>query len=316
MTASPDSTRIPGVAYGARPKGMGPALLWPPRLIVVHDTGNTASATAEAHYAATRDDAESKWTSAHAYVDTRQVVGSVPLNTQAWAAYSYANAHGWQVEMVGHNAGEEDAVPAATVERTAALVAQLAGLADIPLAKLTPAQVAAGQRGICGHRDITMGLHVGDHTDPGPRFDWNRFINLVEEGGMTTQSEFNALMYGWLKDAALNPDGQAYWLIAFWERHIYATATPELRALGTFRDAVKDLRTVLGPVGQPDATLAGLAGSLARIEAATDPAALAASLAPLLPAGQELTPELIADAFELLARRAAGATPADPGPTR
>jgi hypothetical protein len=173
-------TYIPGIDYAAMPKAGTKAsgLSWPPRLIVIHATDNTASRDAEAHYASTRTDAQSGWTSAHAYVDTGGVLGSLPLTLQAWAAYSYANQHGVHLEMCG----QSGAVPAGTIARTAGIVRALLQLGAAAPVKLGPADVAAGKSGICGHLDITLGLHVGDHQDPGPSFDWAAFMALVNGG--------------------------------------------------------------------------------------------------------------------------------------
>lgn len=178
--------RLPGVTYAALPKAAARAssLSLPPRLVVIHDTSNNASAAAEASYAANRTDSASTWTSAHFYVDGTGPLGSVPLNIQAWAAYSYANSHGWHIEMCGYNAGLPGAVPAKTIGLTAGLTRQLCELAGIPMVKLSPTDVAAGKRGICGHRDITIGLNVGTHDDPGPNFDWPAFIAAVNGDDM------------------------------------------------------------------------------------------------------------------------------------
>jgi len=173
---------LPGVPYSTSPprvEAAAAALALPPRLVVIHDTSNTASASSEASYAATRGDAQAAWTSAHFYVDQQGPLGSERLDRQAWAAYSYANSHGWHIEMCGMNAGQPDAVPARTIAETASLVARLCDLGGIPKVKLTPAQVASGQRGICGHYDITTGLGVGTHDDPGPAFNWPAFIAAV-----------------------------------------------------------------------------------------------------------------------------------------
>ena len=166
----------------------------PPGLVVIHDTGNDATAHQEAHYAAHRTDPRSNWTSSHFYVDTAGPLGSLPLDLQAWAAYDYANAHGWHIEMCGFNTGQPGAVPQTTIDHAAKLARTLADRAGIPLVKLTPDQVAAGARGICGHYDITVGLHVGDHTDPGPAFNWAGFMATVkgEPVGTTLDSTFDA----------------------------------------------------------------------------------------------------------------------------
>jgi hypothetical protein len=187
-------TRIPGIPYASAPRSESAAyaLSWPPRLVVIHDTGNTASAAAEANYAATRNDPRANWTSCHAYIDGGGPLGSLSLGKQAWAAFGYANANGIHLEMCGMNAGAPGAVPAGTIARTAALTAVLCDLAGIPKTHLSPAQVAAGARGICGHYDITRGLGVGDHDDPGPSFDWSAFIAAVNRGGNVDEIERKA----------------------------------------------------------------------------------------------------------------------------
>lgn len=181
-------SRLPGVAYAPLPvtASAAAALVLPPRLVVIHDTSNSATAAAEARYASTRS--LSGATSAHFYVDGTGPLGSLPLNLQAWAAYSYANSHGWHIEMCGYNAGMTGAVPARTIAITAGLVRQLCALGGIPMVKLSPADVAAGKRGICGHWDITTGLNVGTHDDPGPRFDWTAFIAAVNGDDMPLTS--------------------------------------------------------------------------------------------------------------------------------
>jgi hypothetical protein len=191
-------THLPGVSYGPLPRVASAAggLAWPPRLVVIHDTSNTATASAEAHYAATRGDAQGNWTSCHFYVDPGGPLGSSPLDVQAWAAYSYANQHGWHIEMCGMNAGRPNAVPAATVAITARLVAALCDVAGIPKVHLGPAEVAAGRSGVTGHWDITQGLHVGDHDDPGPAFNWAAFIAAVNQGGDVSQHT-DDLIEGW-----------------------------------------------------------------------------------------------------------------------
>lgn len=174
-------TYLPNTQYGASPRGMGPALDLPPRWIVIHDTSNTAPATAEVHYAATRTDDRGNWTSAHFYVDPSAVLGSVPLDHQAWAAFPNANEHGWHIEMCGLDAGSPGAVSPETLARTAGLVAQLAELAGLPVRHVDAAGIAAGERGITGHLDFTLAEHrTGGHTDPGPRFDWDHFLGLVD----------------------------------------------------------------------------------------------------------------------------------------
>lgn len=185
-------THLPGVPYGPPPHSAKPEfasnLTWPPWLVVIHATANDATAKEECQYAATRTDPRRKWTSAHFYVDSRGVLGGVPMNLRAWAAFSYANSHGWHIEMCGYNVGRPGAVPPATIATTAALTRRLCDLIGIPKVHLGPTELAAGRHGITGHWDITRGLNVGDHDDPGPAFDWPAFIAMVnEEEDMTPE---------------------------------------------------------------------------------------------------------------------------------
>lgn len=178
---------VPGAPYAAPPRTLSHAsvLPQPPKLIVVHCTANTASKEGEAKYAATRTDDVSHWTSCHLYVDETGVLGSLPLDRQAWAAYGWANARSWQIEMCGR----ENAVPEATQRRAAALVRQLCLLGGVPMVHLDGLALRAlhaGQRatgGVTGHGDITVADFDGNtHTDPGDRFDWARFMSWVTEG--------------------------------------------------------------------------------------------------------------------------------------
>ncbi len=191
------TAQLSGVPYyGTPPKAQqyASSLTQPPRWIVIHDTGgnpNTGdTADAEAHYAATRTDDRSNWTSAHFYVDTNGPLGSLPMTLQAWAAFSEANAHGIHIEMCGSNAGTSTAVPQTTVQKTALLVRQLCDLFGVPIRHCGPTDVANHVSGITGHYDITQGLGVGDHDDPGPSFNWSAFIALVQSGEVQEEMSY------------------------------------------------------------------------------------------------------------------------------
>ncbi len=181
--------RLPGVPYALPPAGSGPALVpLPPRVVIIHATDNpTATAAQEASYAHTRPAAGA--TSAHFYVDGTGALGSVTLDQHAWGALRNGNAISWQVEICGRSG----ALPAGAVARAATLVCALCDLGGIPLVKLTPAQVAGGARGICGHADITAAYPQdgGTHTDPGwTALNWANFIDQVRNGvSMPTDSQ-------------------------------------------------------------------------------------------------------------------------------
>lgn len=56
----------------------------------------------------------------------------------------------------------------------------------IPLRKLSPAQVGADVRGVCGHGDWATGKRDGTHTDPGPHFPWDIVLGLASTA-LTTE---------------------------------------------------------------------------------------------------------------------------------
>jgi N-acetylmuramoyl-L-alanine amidase-like protein len=103
---------------------------------------------------------------------------------------------------------------------------------NIPMCKLTPQQVGADQRGICGHGDWsvgkrpTLGKASGDHTDPGPNFPWDLFIPMVagqtDVTGETESDDDMDLNYFSLNGAgstaipipvgAMSADGREAWV--------------------------------------------------------------------------------------------------------
>lgn len=270
-------TRIAGIEYAAAPRAAtkASALSWPPRLVVIHDTGNNSSTRFdEAAFAASRTDSSASWTSAHAYVDPGGALGSLPLNLQAWAAYSYANQHGVHIEMCRTGAG----VAAATVRNTTPIVRWLCQQAGIPMVKLSPSDVAAGRSGVCGHLDITIGLGVGDHEDPGRNFDWAGFMAQVTGGSNGTMSDFDP--YG---KPANNPREVGVYAADVWGQEMlgtspYGAGAPSPRTQQLNRIEAK-LDATLKALGVAQADLDDIQ---AHATPAVDAAAVAAALAPLL----------------------------------
>lgn len=143
------------------------------QIIIIHATDNTAPASGEASYATRREDG----TSAHYYVDSVQTIQALPIGNIAFGALGHGNAVGVQYELCGRSNQLTDP----TIRRAATQVARDCARYGIPVRKLTPAQIRAGERGICGHADVTLAWPEdgGDHTDPGSNFPWSTFIGYV-----------------------------------------------------------------------------------------------------------------------------------------
>lgn len=51
---------------------------------------------------------------------------------------------------------------------------------NIPLRRLTVAEVRAYKAGVCDHHDISLAFGQSDHTDVGEQFPWDSFWNVID----------------------------------------------------------------------------------------------------------------------------------------
>lgn len=122
--------------------------------------------------------------SAHLCVDNIDVVECVKPEHVAFGAPN-ANADGYHIEHAGRasQTAEEwaDSYSGAMLQLSAQKCAEICKAYSIPLLKLSPDDIGAGKRGICGHWDVTVAYRTsGGHTDPGAHFPWAHYISLVE----------------------------------------------------------------------------------------------------------------------------------------
>lgn len=120
--------------------------------------------------------------SAHICVDSDSIVQSVRDSHIAFAAPG-ANHDGIQIELAGY-ANQKmrdwlDQYGVPLLANAAYATAQYCLKYDLPIRKLSAREVKAGERGICGHADVTEAYRESNHTDPGKDFPWDFFISLV-----------------------------------------------------------------------------------------------------------------------------------------
>ena len=149
--------------------------------ICIHVTVNSPGSPAEgvANY-----QINSESGSYHELVDTRPVV--LVENTDDWVTWSagqtsnYRHLHRSFV-MRGSESDAEwrryDAMLRAGAQRDAAWAKRY----NIPIVKLSAADLRAGKRGFFGHSDTAAAWGETDHTDPGEGFPWPYYLQLVRE---------------------------------------------------------------------------------------------------------------------------------------
>ena len=120
--------------------------------------------------------------SAHYVIDSDEVLQTAYDSVVCW--HAPPNTHSLGVEMCCSLADRgkghwERADHVSMMKLTARLVAQLCLAYDVPAKRLTVAQVKAGQRGICGHVDVSEAFKQSSHWDPGPYFPWAKFMAMV-----------------------------------------------------------------------------------------------------------------------------------------
>jgi hypothetical protein len=169
------------------------------RLLVIHTAEGARTARALGAWFSQK----TAQTSSHDGIDGSTQIGYVDYPQQAWTVRT-GNAISENVELCGFagwprdqwlSTGVVDGVtnPRAMLRRCSRWIAERAAANNIPLRKLTPAQVKAGWSGVIGHVDWTIGMRDGTHSDPGPNFPWDIVIadakDNNEEDDMTVAGE-------------------------------------------------------------------------------------------------------------------------------
>lgn len=155
----------------------------PVRLVILHTAEGARTVESLGNFFA----AASVQASSHVGIDDRTIAQYVPYSMAAWTAGG-ANSISDQAELCGFAAWSRQTwltQHMRMLELAAQWVRERCLARGIPIVKITPAQVAAGSAGVCGHVDWSVGMRDTDHTDPGVSFPWDVVINLAN-GGITT----------------------------------------------------------------------------------------------------------------------------------
>lgn len=158
------------------------------RLVVIHDMEYPEKMTAAeevAKYFQNPLDASKQpvKASAHICVDADSIVQCVKDRNVAYAAPG-ANSDGIQIECAGYGRQTRvewlDKYSTQLLLKAAEATALYLRKFYLPTQLLTAAQVRAGSPGITGHMMVSQAYGESDHTDPGPNFPWDIFMNFVD----------------------------------------------------------------------------------------------------------------------------------------
>jgi len=208
----PDLPFMPPRAYGTGRDGKAV------RYIVIHYTAG-AERNTSAEDGAAYDQRRTDGTSTHYFVDSDSVVQCVLTKDRGNAARTKGNRLGIQYELCGTVQTREqwlDAASRATLQNAARQVARDCKKYDIPARRLSVAETRRawddfpnGPRGIVGHVDCTNAYPEdgGDHTDPGPQFPWDVFLDMVRANLADSTAQEDHM--NWTDDVITNPAWRA-----------------------------------------------------------------------------------------------------------
>lgn len=160
------------------------------RLIVVHTSeGSEGTSSAEnlcsfmTHPGDRPNPDGTRYGASYHYVtDTDRVLPAAPDNVVAYAAAG-ANHDGIHICIPG-KAGQTrdqwtDDTSIGYLVQLAQVMRDVADRYDIPLDRLSVADILEGRAGYCGHVDISNAYKRSTHTDPGVQFPWDLLAELL-----------------------------------------------------------------------------------------------------------------------------------------
>ncbi|HET8939005.1 MAG TPA: peptidoglycan recognition family protein [Polyangiales bacterium] len=125
----------------------------------------------------------SKRRSAHAFVDTGEVVQCVPWACEAWHCGRTGNRYGEGIELCGRadQTLEQwlDAKSLPMLAIAAQLVRWRCAVNSLPLEWLTKEDLQHFKRGITSHAEVSRAFRESSHWDPGPAFPIAAFVDAV-----------------------------------------------------------------------------------------------------------------------------------------
>ena len=161
------------------------------------ETSRTAENTA-AYFA---NPGDGRNVSSHYTVDNDSVVQCVRLKDSAWTVGNRpGNNRGINWELSGFASQSRaqwlDDFGLAMFGQIRPILRSDAAKFGIPLTRRTVAELKAWKPGITSHNDLRLAFGGTTHTDPGPNFPWDVFLQTMNQGGDVTDPFQNQSRYG------------------------------------------------------------------------------------------------------------------------
>ena len=115
-------------------------------------------------------------------VGTRRTLRANDDNYIPWAAMPTGNRRGLHLSFLAYaqSSRQEWLDNMNQLDLGARVVADWCTRYGIPPVKVSPDEIRAGKRGVCGHADVSAAWRESDHTDPGAGFPWDVFLDRVK----------------------------------------------------------------------------------------------------------------------------------------
>ena len=184
MAASPDHPELTFVQASGYTRGRPDG---PPLWIVIHDMeAGESSLRAESTAAYFATGAGGRAVSSHYCVDDDSVIQCVRLADSAWTVGNRpGNNRGinWELSGFARQTRAEwlDPFGLAMFAQMAPIVRADAAEYGIPLERRSVAELRALRPGVTSHNDLRLAFGVTTHTDPGPAFPWDVWLQMMED---------------------------------------------------------------------------------------------------------------------------------------
>lgn len=161
-----------------------------PRCIVIHSV--ESEATPGLAWSLANGWLQTQPVSVHAIADPVECVRMVPIDTVAYhcgggnsvsVGIEHTGKAAWTFQQWTSGDSHQDQKPGAfdALRNGARCVAEWCKALGIPRVWLTPAEAAAGARGLITHNTARLAFGGTTHTDPGPGFPYAIYLKMVQQ---------------------------------------------------------------------------------------------------------------------------------------